>query len=328
MLNRILLLLLLVFSLPEAFAQTQPVTMNARTAIQQQKLARQFVEQRNWPMARDAAKLATASAPKAEWNRDAWLILATIEERLNNLAGAETAYAKYLSLSPSPNKKLVVEQRLAETKIKAEQYYSYKWGSRSSGLILGTSPTFGTKTADEIKSDMGSAMDLGLRFGSFSIGFKKAVGKAGAFQAPTTTGTNPTYANVAAGARHVVEEIYLQYDIELTSNPDRQAMVWSIPLYMAGVANSIRTSGPEKLYTSFGYDIASGLSVSFYTKSAISFDLTGLYHLGIPFTEMKRSEDSGSAKTPLGELITGSTSGVEMRLGIKILFGANPPEAD
>ncbi|MEK7357531.1 MAG: hypothetical protein AAB250_13850, partial [Bdellovibrionota bacterium] len=314
-------------SLSLAQAQVAPTGLPA--AIEHQRLARQFVDAKSWVKALAEAKLATAAAPTVPANRDSWLILAATEDRLGHLSEAKNAYAKYLSLSPAVEKRPLVQQRLTELETKLDRDHRYKWGTRSAGLILGYSPSFQATSTTEIKGDMSTAMDLGLRFDRFQFGFKKAVGKAGAFRAPTTTAANPPYAAVAAGARHVIEEVYIQTNFDLTSEPERKSIVWSIPLYMAGVANSIRTeSTPEKHYVNFGMDIASGISANLYTKSAFSFDITALYHLGIPFGEMASNEEKAPIKTTAGETISGSTTAFEVRLGLKILFGATPPSED
>lgn len=327
--NFILLSLILTVFASGSFAQTPAAPAGVKAAIEHQDLARAFVAKKNWQKAREEAKLATAAAPASELNRDSWLILATTEERLENFSEATDAYAKYLSLSPAPKKKAIVQDRLTELEIKVDRYKRYKWGRWSMAAVLGTSPTFNSKTTDQIDSSMSSAMDLGFRINGLTFGFKKGVGKAGAFTAPTNTTANPPYGNVAAGSRHVIEELYFQYDFDLTNQAERSQMVWTIPLYMAGVANSVRTeTSPKKLYVSYGYDIATGLNLGFYTKSAISFDLGVLYHLGIPFTAMQSSDDLAPIKTTSGEDVGGATTGAEVRVGIKILFGATPPNED
>ena len=324
-----ILCLLLLLSTSNGFSQAQAPVSNLEKAIIHQGLSRKYVEQKNWQMARDEAKLATEQLPNEEMNRDAWLLLAATEERLGNLVEARDAYAKYLTLSPSAEKKQIVAARLVEIEGKADRYQSFKWGSRSSGIILGYSPTFQSETAKDVNSDLSNVMEIGFSVAQLSFGYKKGVGKAGAFKAPTTTKSNSAYTNVAAGARHVIEELYFQYDFELTHQAERQALVWSIPLYVAGVSNVIKTNpgtSTEKLYQTWAYDIATGISADLYTKSFLSFNITALYHFGIPFGEMKNNDDSLSITNSTGQSISGSTSGAEVRIGVKISFGATPPE--
>lgn len=329
MLKSIVLLFASGLMITNASAQTQQIQglSGLPAALEHQRIARMYLEQKKYSQARDEAKLSTKAAPTDETNRDAWLILAGTEERLDNLPAAKDAYAKYLSLSPAPAKRSVVQDRLTDLEVKVDRFLRYKWGSRSAGLLLGYSPVFNSQTKEQMTGDMASSMDLGFKIGSMSFGYKKAVGKAGLFRAPTTTAANPPYGNVAAGARHVIEEVYFQFDIELTKEPERSPVVWSIPIYMAGVANGIRTqTSPEKLYISWGYDLASGISVSLYTKNAFSFDVTALYHVGIPFSEMQSNDDKAPAKTTAGEILSGASTGAEVRAGIKILFGTEPPK--
>lgn len=321
-----LAVLLVLFS-TSSFAQSSPASANIEKALVHQKLARQYVNEKKWALARDEARLSTNAAPKDEMNRDAWLLLAATEERLSNFSAARDAYEKYLALSPPPEKKLAVTTRFNEIKVKADYYSSYKWGSTSFGIIIGSSPTFKSKMQEELDSEMTKAMDFGIRFGNMSIGYKRGSGKSGAFKAPTTTTSSSGYSIVAAGSKHVVEEIYFQYNIVLTDQPETKGIVWSIPLYMAGVSNGTRTSGADsKLYSNFGYDLATGLSVDLYTKSTFSFDISALYHLGIPFGDVKNNNDALPIKDLNDKEISGSTSGAEVRIGIKFLFGSSPPE--
>ena len=46
------------------------------------------------------------------------------------------------------------------------------------------------------------------------------------------------------------------------------------------------------------------------------------------FTAMKNADEELPIKNKAGEEISGSTTGPEIRLGIKISFGATPPEED
>ncbi len=323
------LVFLLTASNGFAQVQTQAPVSNLEKAIIHQSLSRQYVEQKKWQLARDEAKLATELMPSEEINRDAWLLLAATEERLGNILEARDAYAKYLTLSQSADKKQAVAARLVEIEAKADRYQRFKWGSQSSGIILGYSPSFQSETAPQVSSDLSNVMEIGFRVAQLSFGYKKGVGKAGAFKAPLTAKSNSTYTNIAAGARHVIEELYFQYNIELTHQPDRQSLVWSIPIYVAGVSNVIKINPgatTEKIYQAWVYDLATGICADLYTKSFLSFNISALYHFGIPFGDMKNTDESLSITNTTGQTISGSTSGAEVRIGVKISFGATPPE--
>ncbi len=317
---------LIIFLLSQAgSAQEQKSSVDLPAALGHQRLAREYVERKNWAKALEEAKAATQKAPREKTNRDAWLLLAATEERLGHLPESQDAYEKYLALSPAGAKKQAVTARFEDVKVRSDKYLSYKWGSKSSGLIIGMSPTFSSQMQEEVESEMKSAMDFGFRFGAMAIGYKRGTGKAGAFKAPTNTTATSGYTLVPAGSNHVVEELYFQYDFFLTDQNETKGAVWGIPLYMAGVSNGVRDSD-GKLYSAYGYDFATGVSVNFYTKSTFSFDVSAMYHLGMPFTEVKNANDARPAQTKDGEPIKGSTSGVEVRVGLKILFGATPPE--
>jgi hypothetical protein len=58
-------------------------------------------------------------------------------------------------------------------------------------------------------------------------------------------------------------------------------------------------------------------------------DISALYHLGIPFRDVTTIDGlSQGIKNMKGEIITGSTTGAEIRFSMKFLFGAESPEAE
>ncbi len=314
--------LILMISAITASAQSTP--QGLESAYNHQKLSRDFIKAKQWEKARDEAKSATAAAPDSPMNRDAWLLLAAAEERAGNLSGANQAYLKYLSLSPSIQNRDVVSLRVADIEPKAEHYARYKWGSTSSGLTLGYSPTFQTYMQSQLGSDLKTAIDIGLRFGAFSLGYKRGRASVGQFRVPTTTSANSSYTLVPSGGAHIMESIYVQYNFEFGDETETKSVIWSMPLYFAGVVNAVRTPA-DALYNNLAYDMALGLRVDFYTKSAISFDISALYHLAVPFTDITKQGDSVGIKNLNGDIVTGSTTGSEIRAGLKILFGNEPP---
>lgn len=296
-------------------------------AYSHQKLAREFIDQKQWVKARSEAKLSTLAAPDALKNRDAWLLLATLEERFGNFSDAKYAYSKYLMFSPTPEKRDAVTLRLTDLEPKVARYNRYKWGSNSSGIIFGSSPQFQTYVQEQLGSEMKSASDYGLRFGSFSFGYKSAKGTVGQFKIPTTTANNSPYVNVPAGGTHIMDALFVQNDFRLGDDTDTKLVVWSIPIYYAWVTNAVKAPSGTS-YKNFEQDLGIGLRVDFYTKSFISFDVGALYHVGIPSTNISPNENSNAIKNLKNEIITGSTSGVEVRIGMKILFSTTPPEED
>jgi hypothetical protein len=65
-----------------------------------------------------------------------------------------------------------------------------------------------------------------LRIRLVSFGYKRGVGKAAGFKAPLTSDLNSSYGVQPAGSRHVVEEVYFQYNIIITGDADRKSVVW------------------------------------------------------------------------------------------------------
>lgn len=309
-------------------AIAQSSSQNLESAFTHQKLSRDYVAVKQWEKARDEAKLATAADSVSPLNRDAWLLLAGTEERLGNLSEARDAYIKYLSLSPSPEKREAVMQRYNEIAPRAELYERYKWGSNSSGLVFGFSPQFQSQVQEQLGSDLKTAIDVGLRFGTFSFGYKRGRDSVGVFKVPTSTSANPSYVAVPAGGVHLMEAIYFQNNFELGSDTDTKSRVWSIPLYFAGVVNAVRTPS-DALYNNIAYDMGTGLRVDIYTKSTFSFDMSALYHLGIPFWDVRSQDgESQGIKNKNNEIVSGSNTGAEIRVGIKFLFGSTPPTVD
>jgi hypothetical protein len=318
-------LVVLFFSLFAMTAYADLATKNIENAYAHQKLSRGFVEAKQWEKARDEAKLATTSAPDSQVNRDAWLLLGATEERLGNLQAASEAYSKYLTLMPLPAKRDAVLQRYEEIKPKAERYSRYKWGSNSNGIALGFSPQFQSQVQEQLGSNLKTAIDIGLRFGSFSFGYKRGKDSLGKFKVPTTNSENSPYTVVPAGGVHIMESIYFQKNFELGSDTDTNSVVWGIPLDFAVIVNAVRTPD-EVLYNNIAYGMGTGLRVDFYTKSTVSFDISALYHVGIPFSDIRKTDGlSPGIKNMNGETIAGSNTGAEIRIGMKFLFGATPP---
>jgi|GEM_PF-3513716 len=324
---RLFYFLFITLSAGSNFANS--VSENLEKAFNHQKLSRELVAVKQWEKARDEAKFATVAAPDATLNRDAWLLLGATEERLGNLQSASNAYSKYLTLSPPPEKREIVALRFNETEAKANQYARYKWGTNSGGLVLGFSPQFQSRVQEQLNSDLKTTVDIGLRFGTFSFGYKKGRASLGKFLAPTTSAANSPYVEVPAGGVHLMESVYFQNNFEFGENTDTKPIVWSLPLYFAGIVNAVRSPSND-LYNNIALGIGTGLRIDFYTKSALSFDISALYHLGIPFWGISKQTEtvSPSIKNISGEKIAGSNTGAEIRVGMKILFGKTPPNED
>lgn len=323
----LLYVLFVTFSVWTAFADSD--SQSLEKAFNHQKLSREFVANKQWEKARDEAKLATSAAPAAALNRDAWLLLGATEERLGNLQSSSNAYAKYLALSPPSEKRETVVLRFNETEAKADRYARYEWGSGSGGIVFGFSPQFQSNVQQQLNSDLKTTIDIGLRFGTFSFGYKKGRASLGQFQAPTTDAENTPYVVVPAGGVHLMESMYFQNNFELSEGADTKSMVWSIPLYFAGIVNAVKSPSND-LYNNIAFGMGTGLRVDFYTKSALSFDIGALYHFGIPFWGIGKqgATVSPSIKNMNGEKIAGSNTGAEIRVGMKILFGKAPPSED
>lgn len=325
-LHRFIVLFFMLFTATASAADL--IAQSLENAFTHQQLSRDFVEAKQWEKARDEAKRATTAAPDSPLNRDAWLLLGATEERLGNLQSASDAYAKYLKLSPSPAKRYAVLQRFNEIEPKADRYTRYKWGSNSGGIIFGFSPQYQSNVQEQLNSNMKTTFDIGLRFGSFSFGFKKGRDSVGQFQVPTTNTETSPYTAVPAGGVHLMESLYFQNNFELGSDIDTKSIVWGIPLYFAATVNAVKTP-TDALYNNIAYDMGTGLRVDFYTKSTVSFDISALYHIGIPFWDIRKQDGlSPGIKNMSGEKIAGSNTGTEIRIGMKFLFGKTPPAVD
>ncbi len=284
--------------------------------------AYQLARERKWPEARSEAAAAAKANPA---DSKAWFMLGVAEERTENLDESAAAYQKYLALNPDPKVAAAVQAKMPELKQRARKKTEDKYNNQSWGFFVGYSPVAKSTMAEQLDSDVKTSMDIGFNFGGFLMGYRRATGTVPAFKAPQkslTTGTVPY--TTLTGGKQSTGELYVAGLIPLIEPYGKWgAAQLGLPLFFGVYSQTIRAD--SRVFGNIAYDVATGLSVKWFTRSPFTVELSGVYHLAIPFWGVRESSDSKTIRNSNNEDIQGRNSGLEMRIGIGLLFGGETP---
>lgn len=274
------------------------------------KRAMMYYKRAEWQKAQEAAKSATVLAPE---DHEAWLLLGSCEQRLENYDAAIDAFERYLELVPNNPKAPQVTQRIEELKLrdrtKAKTTHHGvpdAYSGKGSGFFIGGSPLFlpQTRNTTELASTMGWAAHLGFEVSdTASLGFRYAMGKEGLS---------------GAAGNHQIFELFINPRI-IFNRPYRDLGLFQLylPLFFSFPYTMLNISGVT--YSNFAANIGGGFGIRIYTKSLIAFDIIPAYHFGIPFSPLK-STSAGTATTAAGRELKGQTTGFDLRLQAVLFF--------
>ncbi len=296
--------------------------------------AKDFAKSGEWAKARDAAEDVTKNDPKEAKN---WYLLGVTEQRLEHAEAAATAFQRVLDLEPSGPLARAVSVTLPALKVKGDAELKYKYGPDSSGVFLGYSPSAGIAAARQIDSSATSSVEGGFRLGKFQVGFRYASGDVSKIYAPQPgtayTSTAPNYLLNASGGSHTFKELYVNALLPVLDPYGKAGgLQLNIPLFFGGFINSLEmksgvtANGSGKTFGNIGWDFATGLHAMYYTKSPFAVELSGMYHFGFPFWDIRQDGNSEGIQGPNHERVSGGTTGFEVALGLDILFGASRPD--
>ncbi len=302
-----------------AFAQTStpPPAAPPGTSGKAYELAKQ----KKWPEARTEAVNATKSNPN---DGKAWFMLGLVEERTENLSESAAAYKKYLAMNPDPKVAATISAKVPDLEKRARKKSEAKYNNDTWGLFLGYSPSVQSTMADQLDSDFKTTMDIGMNFGSFIMGYRRGYATIPKFKAPpigVTTGTL-VYTTITDG-KQSFGELYVAGLIPMIPPYDKWGGAQlGLPLFFGMYSQNIKAG--DRNFGNIAYDLATGLSVKWFTRSPFTVELAGLYHLAIPFWGVRESSGSKTIRSMKDEDIQGRNSGLELRIGIGLLFGSEP----
>ncbi len=279
-----------------------------------------LARERKWAEARIEAVNATQSSPS---DPKSWFMLAVVEERIENLSESEAAYRKYLSMNPTPQMAGTVETKLQEVSARANNKEKAIWGLKSNGFFLGFSPTAPTDGIAPLKSSLKSSFDAGFHFGNHSIGLRRGTGSITSFRAPVKGVSNTNTYTTVGPASLTYNEMYYSGNVVLIEPYDKwNGLSLALPLVIGGYGYVINAPGGRN-FDNLGYDLGAGLSLKWFSRSSFNIEVSSIYHLGIPLWEPRESSDSKAIRPLVGtDDITGQLSGLEFRVAIGFLFGA------
>lgn len=317
--------ILVLFSTLNAFAQDDTARAETHT-----NKARVLIEQKEWKAAGDEARKATQLNSQSA---DAWLILGTIEMRLENNSEALEAFNKYLALSPPADKAAAVKQRVAELEVRLDKQRkeqeakaaadakakAERFGPGGSGFFIGFSPSYQPALAGsgDLNSSISSSFDFGFRYRMVDIGLKFASGNVDRI---TVKDEDDAVLRTERGGKHNLTEFFVNVNIPASTPPDGKAGVqFLVPLKFGMYMNNVKF--PVKTYWNMGMDLGVGGQLRYYTGSHFSFDITGLYTLALPITAVQNNDAKiETVYNAEGKKAAGSLNGLDLRAGITILF--------
>jgi hypothetical protein len=282
--------------------------------------AKALAKESKWDLAEIAAKSVSGGDPKNVQN---WFLLGIIENRLEHPIDAADAFSKVTELDPNGALAISLNTKLPELKMKSDEEKKYKYGPESSAFYLEYLPVRGSAIASELQTTLSSSFGLGFRFGKVEVGYRHAGGDVSnikAVQKATVTPVPSDWTTVSGTGSLTMQELYFNFLIPIVEPyTSLGGFQFNIPIYMSGVMNTVNVG--DKTYGSLGYDVATGLHLTYFTKTAIAFDLSAMYHLGIPFWSV-RDNNANAIEGSTGTAADGGTTGFEVGLGVTFLFGA------
>jgi tetratricopeptide (TPR) repeat protein len=300
----------------------------AQEALPPYPRARQLASQKSWEPAREAALEATELEPG---NARAWYLLGVIEERLGHAGSGASAYGKAADLEGgSPLGKAAAERRKT-LGAKADGDARASYNQESAGFSveyvprLSPGPGYGGRLGDKVENAFGLGFRAGSGTGNLALMMRYASGKVPRYTSPAATpGGTPT---LFTNGDHQFFEFRFEFAVPVVKPYGKLGLVGlDLPLSLNIAYATLKATGKKTCEDAL-FGVSGGLRVSLYTRSPFLFSAAALYN----FTKTAGMSEYGHdpVRGPTGLSASGTFSGLEVRVGLTLLFGNTlPPELD
>jgi hypothetical protein len=299
--------------------------------------AKDLAKTGQWAQARDLAEQGTQKEPT---DAKRWYLLGVVEQRLEHEKAAADAFQKVLEIEPHGPLARAVSVTLPDQKAKGDNEQKYKWGPDSPGFFFSFSPAAGIAAASQMGSSLSTSIEGGFQFQKIQIGFRYGSGTVGKIFAPAEGSDNgatnqpaTNYLPNSSGGSHTFKELYMNVLLPvLDPYTSLGGLQLNIPLFLGGFENSVSlaqgltANNSGSTFGNIGWDFATGLQATYYTKSFVAVDLAAMYHWGFPFWNIREDGNTAGIEGPSNQQVTGGTTGFEVSLGVTFLFGASQPD--
>lgn len=287
--------------------------------------AQKFIAAKDWTSAEAESKAIIDAKPG---DMDGWLMYGIIEQRLERNEEAIKAYHKYLDLNPPQEKAEAVRGKLADLEIRstkqkkeADVQHEEMYGPRSPGVFFAYAPVYNPSTSTVLGGDVKSNYQFGFEFNRVIMGLQYDSGNIPSLLTPNTDGKTYTAAGPASLKTYI---LFFEINPILTEpfKDSTGAFSFYIPIHLGTFYNSVNvpTGVNSGNYSNFGFEVASGLGVEWYSRSPFKLGATALYHQGWGLSGLVNDAQNPLENTS-GTVAYGGNVGFEFKITLTYLFG-------
>ena len=296
-------------------------------AIHREK-ALKWVEAKDWESARKEADKAADLDPDTA---DNWLILGTVEQRLEHKTEAVEAFRKYLSMNPPEEKAKEVRQRIADLEVAKESQAKTEDAEAGQKAVDMSSPGFGFWYSpkhtvaggdDDLKSEITTSFGTGLTSPNFTAGFRYASGTIPAAMLRRKGQPDTIVTNLS----HKIYELEFAYTpIVINPYTSLGPVSIGIPIYFGMPLFNVEGGGAS--VTGMGYEAATGVSARWHTRAGIVPEFIALYHIGSVQLMSLHTDKDENFRLVSGAEAPNSFRGFEFRIALNFwLWGKTDAE--